>query len=169
VFRDLLRHADNQIVNLTLSMIDKNFADHVSHEQSWTQTAAQDTGTSESTVIEVIGWYQENIAAASGGGSGAVALSKVFQWMLRKQDIRLAAKAAAYALGLDEEINFKRPSDIARDHGCARENVRKMVDDFQQFLGLPPRKEQRQKESRDKMAQKRRSQLQPGGGSGGIL
>jgi transposase-like protein len=143
-------------------MIDNNLADHSSHEASWTQECAQDTGSAESRVIEIIQWYQERFGSGGGsGGSGNVAISKVFQWILKKQATLLAAKAAAYALGLDEEINFKRPSDIARDHGCARENVRKMVDDFQQFMNLPARKEQRAPESRAKMAQKRRGQLEP--------
>ncbi len=142
-------------------MTENEPSDHLGQDASWTHTLAQDVGVSESTVIEVIACYQERFGGSDGnGGSGNVALSKVFQWIFRKQEIKLAAKAAAYALGLDEEINFKRPSDIAREHGCARENVRKMVDDFQKFVGLAPRKEQRQKESREKMARKRLGQLE---------
>jgi len=148
-------------------MIDNNLADHSSHETSWTQECAQDTGSSESRVIEIIQWYQERFGCGGGNGSsGNVAISKVFQWIFKKQATLLAAKAAAYAIGLDEEINFKRPSDIARDHGCTRENVRKMLDDFQQFMNLPARKEQRAPESRAKMAQKRRGQLEPVAGNG---
>lgn len=141
-------------------MIDNLLSDHSpSHEASWTQECARDTGKSELTVIEVAEWLQERFGGGSGGGTGGVAMAKVFQWILKKQQTRMAVMAACYALSLDEEINFKRPSDIARDYGCARENVRKMVDDFQQFMNLPPRKEQRLKESRDKMAHKRRGQL----------
>ena len=134
-------------------------------DSSWTAACARECGVSEPTVVEVIGYYQENIESESPSAGGAkmeVGIEKFARLMVSFKGAPKENYLLLYALdnrALDDVIGNRNQSDFGRMFGCKKATINKALSKIQHELHLPPRKDQRDTESRKKMSDKRKTQL----------
>jgi hypothetical protein len=134
-------------------------------EGSWTHRCAFDCGVNEDSVIEIVKWYQENQEPEKNGTNTAmqgVAIEKFARLLVSFEKPPMQNYLLLYALDsiyLDSILERRNATDFGRMFDCTKQAINKALKKIQFELHLPPRKDQRQKISRQKMAQTRKSQL----------
>ena len=139
--------------------------DNSEADSSWTAEIARECGVAESTVIEVVGCYQEHHdheSVSTGGAKMEVGIEKFARLMVSFKNAPKENFLLLYALDnrtLDDVLGNHNASEFGRMFGCTKQAVNKALSKIQHELHLPPRKDQRDTESRKKMSDKRKTQL----------
>ena len=132
--------------------------------ESWVQECARETGTSEGTVIDVLSWHEEHFPpeAQQTGIQHNIGIERFARVMMSYKKAWLGNRLLLWALDnrvIDDVLGHGYPSSFARQCDCTRANAIKLLKTIQSKLDLPLRKGQRKESSRQKMSNKRKTQL----------
>lgn len=128
-------------------------------------------GVSFHDALEMIADIEENLPQSTGSTAlsdlqKSVGIERILREILACENLWLAIQAMAYVLRLDDLIGHRNPSQIAIEYGrrkgglpCHRMNVTKLVERFQENLGIPKRDGQKKPETCRKLSERRKAKL----------
>jgi hypothetical protein len=131
-------------------------------DPSWTANCARECGTSESTVADVVEWYQENVPQSKIDETQLDAAREVlarnrdaFHYLIEYQsnqkkakEIRMSTRVMALELGYCTAAGANNVAELAQKMRFKKQTVNKCSIAFQPRLKLPPRPGQRTGEQR---------------------
>ena len=119
-------------------------------------------GVSEPIAIAICEWSQEKFGVpirTLSATHSQVSMEMFARCLLKYKKPYMPLRVAFWAMGapeLDNALGRPTLTEIARQCGCTKANVQKTCRDIQTELNLPPRKDQRTMEARQRMSNKRK-------------
>jgi hypothetical protein len=145
-------------------MDSENYPPNGRDSETLIQKCCTDLAVRESVAIEILEWAEENftvsIAHVNPVIKQSIALEKLARWLVSFKNPWLGIRVLLFAIdtrSLDDVLNHGYPSQWARQAGCTKQNVNKLLSEIQEDLNLEPRKDQRTAESKQKMSIKRQA------------
>ena len=139
--------------------------DNSESDSSITQEVARRCGASESVVVDIIQCWQELSGEENQSSNNAqkeIAIERFARQMVSFRGAPKENYLILYALdsrALDDVIGNCDQEDFARMFGVEKATINKALEKIRNDLNLPPRKDQRNLESRQKMSKTRKSKL----------